>query len=62
MEVPRDSIIYKASADLSTAQTYSAVENLGWWIHSKGQLTEKEIMVEVKRSGQRIFALISLNN
>lgn len=62
MEVPHGSVIYKAFENSLSTELYSNVENLGWWKHSKGQLPETEIMVEAKRSGNRVFALISRKN
>ena len=46
--------------DLSnTAETYSRKENLSWWRHSRGQLNNMAIWVEAKKTGDKIFALIS---
>ena len=62
MEVPHESVIYKAYENSSVSEVHTSVENLGWWKHSKGQLAETEIRVEAKRIGNRVFALITRNN
>ncbi|MBN1227774.1 MAG: hypothetical protein JXA79_12335 [Deltaproteobacteria bacterium] len=60
MEVPQESVITKAYEETSlTKKVYSNLENLNWWKHSRGQLDDMAIWVEAKKSGNRVFALIS---
>lgn len=59
MEVPRESVIQDAILDESALVVYRRVENLEWWTHSRGHLNAMDIFVEAKRTGNRVFALIS---
>jgi hypothetical protein len=59
MEVPEESIVAEAYHDpSSTHQIYSAMENLNWWKHSRGELEAMPIYVEATKVGNRVFALI----
>lgn len=59
MEVPQESIVTDAYHEPSANhQIYSAVENLNWWKHSRGQLEALPIYVEATKVGNRVFGLI----
>lgn len=59
MEVPVNSIIFKVFENRDTlSETTTQYENLSWWKHSRGNLKEAEIIVEAKKAGDKVFALI----
>jgi len=63
MEVPQESVIFEALGDWSsTPATYIKIENLNWWSHSRGRLDDMDILVEAKKIGDRVFALVSIPN
>ena len=62
MRVPERSIIFKAYEDFTnSSQTYEEYENLSWWKHSKGCLNAANVIVEAKKSGNKVFALVYKN-
>ena len=61
MRVPERSIIFKAYEDLTSSdQTYEECENLSWWEHSRGRLNAAKVIVEAKKSGDKVFALVCI--
>ena|SRR5256885_4789247 len=60
MRVPETSVIYKIFQDgLSDGE---AVEDLCWWESSNGKcLDSRTVFVQARRSGDRVFALITSN-
>lgn len=59
MLVPERSIIFRAYEDsINSGQTFTECENLSWWEHSRGRLNTANVIVEAKKSGDKVFALI----
>ena len=43
---------------VNLGQAYTECENLSWWEHTNGRLHYTKIMVEAKKSGDKVFALV----
>jgi hypothetical protein len=60
MRIPHDSVIFKIYEDMEdSCEACFGHENLSWWEHSKGCLDDAKIFVEAKKSGDKVFALVS---
>ena len=67
MEVPAYSCINDAFDEIFSypgmpSQCYAGWEQLNWWKHSGGALSDMRIRVAAKRFGKRVYALISPNH
>lgn len=59
MRVPEKSIIYKIFENPELfEETTTEYENLSWWEYTGGRLKKTEIIVEARKSGDYVFALI----
>lgn len=58
MRAPKESVIHKVFSDV--AASLKAVEDLGWWEASDGtSLPDRRVVVEARRFGADVFALIT---
>jgi hypothetical protein len=58
MEIPANSIISKIHLNGQKGDSVHAKENLNWWKHSKGKLSDCRIKVEALKSGESVLVLI----
>lgn len=59
MEVPKDSVIFKALESFNSDQIISDFENLDFWESSKGCLADFDVYIEAKKMRDNVWALIS---
>jgi hypothetical protein len=58
MEIPANSIISEIYLKEQKSNSVHDTENLNWWKHSKGKLSDCRIEVEALKSGERVLVLI----
>lgn len=58
MEVPKDSVIFKALESFDSDQIISDFENLDFWESSKGCLADFDVYIEAKKMRDNVWALI----
>ncbi len=62
MEIPERSVIYRAFEDVDgSGEILTAQENLNWWRYSRGRLKNENAIVDARKSGEKVFALIAKN-
>lgn len=62
LEIPERCVICRAFEDVAgSGEILTAHENLNWWRHSRGRLKNENVIVDAKKSGEKVFALIAKN-